>query len=285
MPFHLPGGTARVWGHHRRVRIAIPARTGRDPRRPAIKAEPSDQQKLLALQALDTETAHLNHRRTSLPEHADIARLLAERKGLLAKYTEAETRVSDLSAEQTKAEADLEPVRARRVRNQQRVDSGSVDAKALPPLLDEIEHLGRRISDLEDAELELMEQLEEATARFEEVRARRTGIEDEIRGLMAERDRQIAGLDSELQHIQANRETVVEKLPAALVGYYERIRDKHSGLGAAEIVQRRCGGCRLDLTAADVAAFGAAAPDELLTCEECGRILIRTAQSGLSIDR
>lgn len=162
------------------------------------------------------------------------------------------------------------------------MDSGAItDPKALRGLLEEIEHLGRRISDLEDAELELMEQLEEATTRFAGIKARRSALEDEIRTLMAERDRQIAMLDGQLQHARANRETVVAKLPAPLVTYYERIRDKRGGLGAAQLVDRRCDGCRLEVNAADLRAFAEAAPDEVLLCEECGRILIRTSGSGI----
>lgn len=217
----------------------------------------------------------------ALPEKAKIAALLAERRRLLEDYTEAETRVSDLDRAQAKAEADLEPVRARKVRDQERVDAGSADAKTLSGLLSEIEHLTRRIIDLEDAELEVMEELEDATVRFEELKGGRTQIEDEIRALMAARDEQLAALDSRVQHAAAKRDTVCEKLPAGLIGYYERIRDKHAGVGAAEIVQRRCEGCRLDLNAADVLAFATAPPDEVLLCEECGRILVRTAQSGL----
>lgn len=201
---------------------------------------------------------------------------------MLADFTEAETIVSDLSRAQDKAEADLEPVRARLVRNQERVDSGSVtDPKSLRGLVEEIEHLGRRISDLEDAELELMDQLEQATARFEAIKARRSTLEEEIRSLMAERDRQLAALDGQIQHARANRETVVEKLPASLVSYYERIRDKRSGLGAAQLIHRRCGGCQLEVNAAELRAFAEAEPDEVLLCEECGRILIRTSGSGI----
>lgn len=247
----------------------------------AIKAEPSDQQKLLSLQGIDTEIAQLNSRKANLPERARIATMLAERKRLLEDFTEAETRVSDLERAQAKAEADLEPVRARRARDQQRVDSGAADPKALTGLLSEIEHLTRRIATLEDEELEVMEELERAVARFDGLKGRRGELEAEIRALMATRDKELAALDSQLQHAVAKRETVVEKLPAGLVSYYERIRDKHAGLGAAALVERRCGGCRLDLNAADVRAFVEAAPDELLLCEECGRILVRTANSGL----
>lgn len=206
---------------------------------------------------------------------------MAERKRLLEDYTQAETRVSDVTRAQAKSEADLEPVRARKVRNQERVDAGAASPKDLNNLIAEIEHLTRRIGVLEDAQLELMEEVEEATARFDAIKARRAELENGIRSMMVVRDSELAALDSQLQHAEAKRETVLEKIPAALVTYYERIRDKRDGLGAAELIERRCGGCRLDLTSADVTAYAAAAADEVLLCEECGRILVRSQHSGL----
>ena len=38
---------------------------------------------------------------------------------------------------------------------------------------------------------------------------------------------------------------------------------------------------RLELSGVDRAAVRAAAPDEVIRCEECRRILVRTAESGL----
>ena len=258
----------------------VPSRLNRR-RRPTIKADPSDQQKLLSLQGIDTEIVQLQTRKANLPERTQIATLLAERKRLLDDYTAAQTRVSDLERAQAKAEADLEPVRARKVRDQELVDAGAADPKALSGLLSEIEHLTRRISTLEDAALEVMEELDIANNRFAQLQARRGELEDQIRALMATRDTELAALDSQVQHAHAKRETVVEKMPAPLVVYYERIRDKRGGLGVAEMVERRCTGCRLDVNAAELRAFASAAPDELFLCEECGRILIPTNRSGL----
>ncbi|NNG18429.1 hypothetical protein HJ590_02350 [Naumannella sp. ID2617S] len=231
---------------------------------------------------MDTEIAQLQHQRASLPEHARIASMLADRKRLLADYTRAETEVSDLTRDQSRAEADLEPVRARKVRDQQRIDSGSVsDPKSLQGLIDEVQHLTRRISDLEDAELEVMEQLEKATATFEELQARRGELETEIRALMKTRDAQVAELDTKLGHADTERRALAEKLPQPLLAAYEKLRANHGGLGAAELRHGRCSGCRLDVNAADLRAFAAAPADEVLRCEECGRILVRTAESGL----
>ena len=52
-------------------------------------------------------------------------------------------------------------------------------------------------------------------------------------------------------------------------------------VGAAALVRRRCTGCSLDLTAADLGSIAKASPDEVLRCEECNRILVRTAESGI----
>jgi predicted nucleic acid-binding Zn-ribbon protein len=44
---------------------------------------------------------------------------------------------------------------------------------------------------------------------------------------------------------------------------------------------RRCGGCSLELTAADLGVIAKAPTDEVLRCEECNRILVRTSESGI----
>ena len=43
----------------------------------------------------------------------------------------------------------------------------------------------------------------------------------------------------------------------------------------------RCGGCRLELSGSERARVKAAAPDEVVRCDECRRIMVRTAESGL----
>ncbi len=130
-----------------------------------MQAAATAQSRLLALQSIDTAIAQLEHRRRSLPELAQIAEKQQARRRQGEQLIAANTAVSDLELDVAKAEADLVPVRERLERDQQRVNSGAVtDPKQLNALLDEIQHLKRRISDLEDVELELKESLEQATA-------------------------------------------------------------------------------------------------------------------------
>ncbi len=243
-----------------------------------MKADPTAQLRLLDLQAEDTAIAQLEHRRRSLPEHAALAEARTTRARLSEDLVGARTRVGDLQLDVEKAEADLVPVRERQARDQQRVDAGTVtDPKQLSAMLDEIAHLARRISDLEDIELEVMEQLETATAEQDRQAAELTELEDSMRALIASRDAQVAELDSELAVHQGGRDGIAGEIPADLLALYDRIRGRSGGLGAAELKGRRCGGCQLEATANALAAYAEAAPDEVLRCEECERVLVRTA--------
>ena len=242
-----------------------------------MKAAPEVQRRLLDVQAVDTAIAQLEHRKRSLPEHAQIADGAKRRAVLLESITAAETVVGDLELDVAKAEADLVPVRERKARNQQRVDAGAADPKALSALIDEIAHLGRRIGELEDVQLEVMERLEEATARLASLRAQRVEVETGLRASMASRDEQVAELDAQLAVHQAERAELAAGVPSELLALYDRIRARSGGVGAAPLDGRRCGGCQLEATAAALTRYTSAAPDEVLRCEECERVLVRKA--------
>jgi len=237
---------------------------------------------LLDLQTIDSALAQLGHRRKTLPEHAEIKALHAAVATTSADLVAAETAVRDLEAEQDRAEAELQPVRERLTRNQTRIADGTIaDPKALSSMVEEVAHLQRRISDLEDAELELMERLESATATLEGLRTRAGDLEQQLADAVARRDQAMAALDAEVDKQRAERAELSPLLPADLLALYDKIGNSHNGVGAAELRQRRCTGCQLEVNTADLGVFAAAADDDVLRCEECSRILIRTASSGL----
>jgi predicted nucleic acid-binding Zn-ribbon protein len=126
-----------------------------------------------------------------------------------------------------------------------------------------------------------MEQRETAQATLDEVvtalEARRaTRAEAERR-----RDESLAAIAKDEEFRQAGRRPLAADLPADLVGLYDKIRESSGGIGAAMLRHGRCEGCRLELSGGDKARVKAAAPDEVVRCEECRRILVRTAESGL----
>lgn len=241
-------------------------------------AAPQAQHRLLDLQAIDTAIAQLEHRRKSLPEHAQIAQGQKTRAQLIESIVAANTVVGDLELDLQKAEADLVPVRERLARDQHRVDSGVVtDGKQLTALIDEIEHLKRRISDLEDIELEVMESHEAAVGKHTMLVAERVEIENALRALITSRNEQAAVIDADLAQQRVARAAIAAELPADLVALYSRIAERNGGVGVGALQGRRCGACQLEATASALAAYQSVAADEVVRCEECDRILVRGA--------
>lgn len=234
------------------------------------------------MQALDSRADQLRHQRRTLPELAEITELVARRRALVDHARDAQILVDDLTGQQAKADADVEQVRARRERDRQRMDSGAVGShKDLERMQHELDTLERRISTLEDLELEVMERLEDAQSTLASLTGEVAAVDDRLRVLEAERDQKTAQLDAQLEDATGERQGSVAGIPGELLALYERLRAAKGGVGAAELRARQCGGCRLTLDNAELAVIRSAQPDEVLRCEECQRILVRTAESGL----
>ncbi|MEV6651094.1 C4-type zinc ribbon domain-containing protein [Streptomyces sp. NPDC051219] len=247
-----------------------------------MNAAPADQIRLLDVQALDVRLSQLAHKRKSLPEHAELDSLTKDLTQLRDLLVAAQTEESDTAREQTKAEQDVDQVRQRAVRDQQRLDSGAVSSpKDLENLQRELTSLAKRQGDLEDVVLEVMEHRESVQERVGELTARVASVQAKADDATSRRDAAQAEIDSEITTITKEREIVAASVPADLLKLYEKLRVQQGGVGAARLYQRRCEGCRLELNITEVNEVKAASPDTVLRCENCRRILVRTADSGI----
>ncbi len=245
-------------------------------------AEPAVQLRLLDLQALDARLDQIAHKRRSLPQLATIAELDSRITGLRDRIVAAETEVDDLERGLAKAESDVEQVRARAAKDQELLDSGRLSSsKELENLQHEIASLARRQGDLEESELEVMERLEDARSSLTTITTERAGLRAQLDSATAERDAAWSDADRDREWVAGERGKVGTEIPADLLALYEKLRLDHNGVGAAALHQRRCEGCRMELTPTDLNRLRDAAPDAVLRCEECRRILVRTPESGL----
>lgn len=247
-----------------------------------MKASPQAQLRLLELADIDAELGRIAHRRRGLPEHAEIAELTS-RDAQLRDFIAAMTaQLSDLRREQLKAEADVEQVRARIDRDRQRLDVGQVNSpRELENLQSEVLSLRRRQADLEEIVLDVMERREGVQGRLDADTAQRGELGAELERVTARRDAALAELDEQAAKAGARRIEVADATPSELLELYDKLRAQHGGVGAAALRQRRCQGCNLTLNTVDLNAIRVAPPDEVLRCEECRRILVRTPESGL----
>ncbi|MEO6204629.1 MAG: hypothetical protein ABIO67_04505 [Mycobacteriales bacterium] len=247
-----------------------------------MKADPFVQLRLLELQTLDSALDRLAHRRRTLPEHAEIERTERAVEALHDDTVRARTTVSDLARDTKKFEDEIEQVRARRTRDEDRLASGAI---TVPKQLEELQHevatLQRRQSDLEDGELEVMERAESAQAELD----RLTGEADVLlaarEAAEAARDAAYVDIDRETGELTSQRSDMAATFPADLLALYEKLRADNGGVGAGPIERGRCGGCRLDLMGNEKSAVRTAGVEDVLRHDECGRIMVRTAESGL----
>jgi uncharacterized protein len=247
-----------------------------------VKADPSAQVRLLELQDLDSRADQLRHQRRSLPEHARLTELVEARGRIDGLALDARIEVADLTAEQTKVDADVEQVKTRRERDQQRIDQGLIsNPKDIQRMQQEMVSLERRITSLEDEELEVMARLEDAQRTLDDLTGQLTETGAQIAETTSARDARLAELDRALAELDAQRGPAAADLPDDLMALYDRLRESKGGVAAALLRARRCEGCNLDLDHAELATIRSAADDDVIRCEECSRILVRTSESGL----
>jgi predicted nucleic acid-binding Zn-ribbon protein len=194
----------------------------------------------------------------------------------------AQTEESDTAREQTKAEQDVDQVRQRSARDQQRLDSGAVTSpKDLENLQREIASLAKRQGDLEDVVLEVMERRESAQQRVAELTERVGSVQSKIDDATARRDAAFEEIDAEIATVTKEREVIAGSIPADLLKLYEKLREQQGGVGAAKLYARSCQGCRQELAITELSEIRNAAPDTVIRCENCRRILVRTSESGI----
>ncbi|MGH3331516.1 MAG: zinc ribbon domain-containing protein [Nocardioidaceae bacterium] len=247
-----------------------------------MKADPFAQLKLLDVQELDTRLGQLQHKLATMPQVAELEALVRARTEVADQARDVQIRVDDLTRDQKRADADVEQVKARRTRDKDRIEQGLItNPKDLERMQHEMVSLERRITELEDAELEVMEQLETAQGELESLQRRLTEVDEKIAATSQSRDEVAGQVDAQLVEVAEERKQTASGMPEDLIALYTRLREQKGGVGAAALRARRCSGCSLELNAADLAVIAKTPVDVVVRCEECSRILVRTSESGI----
>lgn len=245
-----------------------------------MKAEPAVQRRLLELADVDAELSRVEHRRRTMPELAEVAEaekaVQARRDAKVAN----ETALGDLDREVKRQEKEIDAVRAREDRDRALLAGGTVNSKQMTDLEHELATLQRRQTTLEDELLELMERREAVELDGKHATMELDKAEAALADANGRRDQELADLETIQARRDDERGKLVPSFPENLLTQYERVR-RNKGIGAALLRARRCGACRIELDRSTIARISASSTDEVLTCDECGAILVRTAESGL----
>lgn len=240
-----------------------------------ITAPPADQLRLLDIQELDTRLAQLAHQRRSHPTLETLTELSARADDLDRAHTQAGVALSDARRELLKAETDVEQVRTRATRGEEKLNSGQASAKELQNITSELEALARRKDVLEEAQLEQMELVEQAESDLAAIESQLESIRSQIAEVTAERDSAFKAIDGEVETVGASRGRLTEGLPENLMALYENIRTQTGGLAVVALRGQSTVGLQIPLSLTELAAIKAAPADQVIQSEEYDYILVR----------
>ena len=234
--------------------------------------------RLLGVQQVDTAIAQHEHRKVSLPERSALGALEREAGGLRRRVAEADGERQMLLDRQAELEAQTASITARRRTLEERLYSArGVAGRELAQMEAEISQLNHRRAEIEEVELQLLVDQEPLDAEIADADKRLSDLDGDattLRRAVAAADVEI---DSELARLRRLRAEAVVGIPAELLERYELLRSRLGGVGAARLVGNQCGGCHLELSSVEVDHIRRMPPDEVVTCDQCGRILVREA--------
>lgn len=247
----------------------------------AVSATSAEQSKLLEIAAYDTKLIQLKHQSSTIPEIAQAHDLEVELGSIEMKIVAAETEIADLAVNQEKAESDVQQVELRISKDQARLNDSSTSPKELEGLQHELATLTSRHAELEDAELEVMQQLEDAKSALAGLTEDRNRVADQLLTAKSDLAAKLTELNAQIATQEKGRADTVSALPTELIDLYEKIRGDQGDVGAALLHRGSCQGCHIALDSTELNRIKSLNPDTVVRCEQCRRILVRTSESGL----
>jgi predicted nucleic acid-binding Zn-ribbon protein len=232
----------------------------------------SDQTKLLSIAAYDVELARIANARKQAQAESELELASSETLKLSDLQIDARNKVGDLEMELGRAEADLELVANRIAKDKQQLSSTS-SAKDAQGIEHELVSLGNRRSDLEDAQLQIMELLEIAQLEHEQLKQDKQDADVTLANLEQRVTAELAELGSQAEKIRVERQSAISSIDQDLAAAYERKYAR--GVAVGKLTGRDCGACRLSITATSFEALMALPAEELAECPNCQAFLVR----------
>jgi len=222
--------------------------------------------------AIDRDVARLRHEREHLPAAVELQQIDSTLQALVAELRELEHLRGPLVAQRDDLERRSTALRNRRQDISQKLATSTAGARELETLTTEVTHLATSIDELETAELEILETLEPLDEKFHEIgRAAKVATERrvELQAMVLTGQSQI---DSEIERTLVARPATVSELSSAVADHYERILRRVHDVAAVDVVDGKCGGCKIAVVALDLGRWNSATADDPSSCPECSRL-------------
>ena len=226
--------------------------------------------KLLTLQKKDQHLSRLLREAYEIPQRkkAIEARLNAQRASLQQANDAYKQKTASLNNLEVETEASKAKIR--KYRDQQFQIKSNDEYKKLEY---EIKCEEQKISETEDREIGLMEDVEEAKKHMMEIERGRAVDEARVKQDQAEFDVRASELEEQVKAEREERLAMLKGIPDDVLSRYERIFKHVKDSAIVPVENGSCGGCHMNLPPQIV--NNAKKMDELAYCSYCGRIVYR----------
>ena len=207
----------------------------------------------------------------------EIETVPLRRKSLEAQLAESKASVETLRQRVRQAEVDRKKLEldvgtraesVSRLKTQQYQTRKNEEFQALGH---EIERYENEIRKIEDDELELMVLADKIKADLAAEETKAAATRDSIARQTADLDEKSKALDSQLQGLMTERSNLATKIDEDLLAGFERLFKSKGDAAVVAIEHGVCTGCHMKVTTATAASVKAG--KEIVSCENCGRIL------------
>jgi uncharacterized protein len=228
---------------------------------------------LLDLQRVDSALDRLKQRKADLPEQRALDEVTAERVQTQKGIADRQETFDKSARDQTRLEGEVASIEEKIAHESNRLYSGDIsNPKELAAIQAELDGLRRRKNHIEDQLIEVMEEREKAEGALNETKSKLDELARKIESATGARDAASVEIQSEVQQLTAERETIVPQIPAEILDLYEDLRGKKNGVGAARLDGNVCRGCGVSLS--PLAMDQIKRSDDVVRCENCRRILV-----------
>ncbi|MDP2726951.1 MAG: C4-type zinc ribbon domain-containing protein [Dehalococcoidia bacterium] len=185
-----------------------------------------------------------------------------------SRVGELEKRRQSLNWENNDLSAKITPVDKKLYSGQVRVP------KELLALQQDVEMLKTQRRVVEDAELEIMIEMEEAQRQLQAETQETKKLEKH----WAEEQQRLASikdaLTEEIEVLRGQRDALARQVDAVSLDAYQRIRENRQGVAVVTVQRGTCSACRITIPAIEMQR--ARTGREMVFCQSCGRILLVT---------
>ena len=233
-----------------------------------------DLELMLKLQEIDYDIDELERSKSYLPEM--IGRLQGEVDEVNGPLKQTEERIKQSNIDKKNWEIEAAGWQEEQQKFQRQMRDIKTN-KEYDALMAEIEIRKQKISQYEDSILQAMQEIEELTPKIEEYKKKLEEISKSNIKQVSELQKQIDGVDEKIRIKQDEKKRITMQISRVAVSTYDRIRKKCMPV-LVSVRKKACGACYKTFPPQRIQEIKKG--DGLITCDNCGRILIWTGENG-----